>query len=137
MPSADPGHAVKQALRTLARQIAALDKELGQLRSGLTALTESANPALMAARGVGFDSASALLVTAGDNPGRMHSESAFASLCGVSPIEASSGRTVQHRLNRGGDRQANSALWRIAMTRLSTDPRTQPGARRRGSPQRS
>ncbi len=131
VPSADPGHAVKQALRTLARQIAVLDGELTRLRSGLTTLAEAANPELMAARGVGVDSASALLVSVGDNPQRMHSESAFASLCGTSPIEASSGRTVRHRLNRGGDRQANSALWRIAMIRLSTDPRTQAYAARR------
>lgn len=125
-PSADPEHAVKQAMRTLARHIGALDTELDRLRAGLTTLAESANPELMSARGVEVDSASALLVTAGDNPERMRSESAFASLCGASPIEASSGRTVRHRLNRGGDRQANSALWRIAMIRLNTDPRTRP-----------
>ena len=130
-PSADPGQAAKQALRTLARQIAALDAQLDQLRAGLTVLAETANPGLMSARGVGVDSASALLVTAGDNPERMHSESAFASLCGASPIEASSGRTIRHRLNRGGDRQANSALWRIAMIRLTIDPRTQAYASRR------
>ena len=130
-PSADPGHAAKQTLRTLARQIAAVDTELDKLRAGLTTLAESANPELMAARGIGVDSASALLITAGDNPERMRSESAFASLCGASPIEASSGRTVRHRLNRGGDRQANSALWRIAMIRLNTDPRTQMYAARR------
>lgn len=131
VPSADPEQAVKQALRTLARPISALDTELDRLRAGLTTLAESANPELMAARGVGVDSASILLVTAGDNPERMHSESAFASHCGTSPIEASSGRTVRHRLNRGGDRQANSALWRIAMIRLNTDPRTQTYAARR------
>jgi transposase len=130
-PSADPGQAAKQALRTLARQIAALDAELDKLRAGLTMLAETANPGLMSARGVGVDSASALLVTAGDNPERMRSESAFASLCGASPIEASSGRTIRHRLNRGGDRQANSALWRIAMIRLTIDPRTQAYASRR------
>src|SRR5665213_2905091 len=131
VPSADPEHAVKQAMRTLARQIRALDSELGQLRAGLTKLAESANPELMSAHGVGVDSASALLVTAGDNPERMRSESAFASLCGASPIEASSGKTIRHRLNRGGDRQANSALWRIAMIRLNTDPKTQAYAHRR------
>jgi transposase len=130
-PSADPGHAAKQALRILARQIAAVDTELNKLRVGLTQLAESANPELMAARGIGVDSASALLITAGDNPERMRSESAFDSLCGASPIKASSGRTVRHRLNRGGDRQANSALWRIAMIRLNTDPRTQAYAARR------
>jgi len=130
-PAADPGKAVKQTLRTLARHLLALDEELARLRAGLTVLAEAANPELMATRGVGVDSASALLVAVGDNPERMRSESAFASLCGASPIEASSGRTVRHRLNRGGDRQANSALWRIAMIRLNTDARTQDYARRR------
>lgn len=131
VPSPDPEHAVKQAMRTLARQIGALDTQLDRLRAGLTTLTESADPELMSTRGVGVDSASALLVTMGDNPERMRSEPAFASLCGASPVEASSGRTVRHRLNRGGDRQANSALWRIAMIRLNTDPRTQAYAARR------
>lgn len=130
-PSGDPAVAVKQTLRTLARHIQGLDIELARLRAGLTTLAESANPELMATRGIGVDSACALLVAAGDNPERMHSESAFASLCGASPIEASSGRTVRHRLNRGGDRQANSALWRIAMIRLNTDPATQAYAQRR------
>ena len=66
----------------------------------------------------------ALLVAAGDNPERLRSEASFAALCGTSPIEASSGRTVRHRLNRGGNRQANNALWRIAMVRLRVDERS-------------
>ena len=75
-------------------------------------------PTLLAAFGVGPDSAATLLVTAGDNPGRMRSEAAFASLCGSSPIPASSGMTTRHRLNRGGVRQANAALHRIVVVRL-------------------
>ncbi len=82
-------------------------------------------------RGVGPEAAATLLIAAGDNPERMRNESAFASLCGASPIEASSGRTVRHRLNRGGDRQANNALWRIAMVRLRHDERTIAYAQRR------
>jgi transposase len=68
--------------------------------------------------GVGSDSAGALLVAAGDNPDRLHSEAAFSMLCGASPIQASSGKTTRHRLNRGGDRQANAALYRIVVVRL-------------------
>ena len=78
----------------------------------------------MQRHGIGPDSASALLVTAGDNPDRLHSEASFAALCGVSPIEASSGKTRRRRLNRGGDRHANAALYRIALTRARGDQRT-------------
>jgi transposase len=75
--------------------------------------------------------AAALLVTAGDNPQRMRSEAAFANLCASAPIPASSGKTTRHRLNRGGDRRANHALWRIAMVRMSHDPRTRDHVERR------
>jgi transposase len=75
--------------------------------------------------------AGALLVAAGDNPQRLRSEASFARLCGVAPLEASSGKTIRHRLDRGGDRQANNALWRIVMVRLAWDPRTREYAARR------
>ena len=81
-------------------------------------------PQLLQRHGIGPDSASALLVTAGDNPDRLHSEASFAALCGVSPIEASSGKTRRRRLNRGGDRHANSALHHIALTRARADQPT-------------
>ena len=68
--------------------------------------------------------ASALLVAAGDNPERLRNEAAFAHLCGTSPIDASSGKQQRHRLNRSGDRQANSALWHVVLTRMVSDPRT-------------
>jgi transposase len=68
---------------------------------------------------------SALIAAAGDNPGRIRTEAAYAALCGVSPVDCSSGKQQRHRLNQGGDRQANSALWRIAVTGLQHDPRTQ------------
>ena len=87
-------------------------------------LTRVVNPALLGARGVGAETAAALLVAAGDNPDRMRSEASFAALCGTSPIEASSGPIVRHRLNRGGNRHANNALWRIAMVRLRVDERS-------------
>jgi transposase len=75
--------------------------------------------------------AGALLVAAGDNPGRLRSDSAFASLCGASPVPASSGKTNRYRLNRGGDRIANNALWRIVMVRLTCDARTRAYVTRR------
>ncbi len=80
---------------------------------------------------MGVDVAAIGLVAAGDNPERMKSEAAFAALCGVSPIEASSGKVVCHRLNRSGNRQANHALWRIAMVRLTCDPATRAYVERR------
>ncbi len=80
---------------------------------------------------MGPDTAAALLIAAGDNPQRLASDASFAALCGVSPIEASSGKTHRHRLNRGGDRQANAALHRIVITRLRCDPRTRTYQQRR------
>ena len=85
----------------------------------------------MAANGVGPDTASVLLVAAGDNPERMKSERSFAALCALSPVQASSGQTIRHRLNRGDNRQANSALWRIATTRMRTDAATKEYVTRR------
>ena len=108
----------KAALRSLARRYQTLTAEIKELTTQINHLCAQVNPALLAAPGVGADTAATLLVAAGDNPERMHSESSFAALCGVSPVQASSGRTVRHRLNRGGNRQANQALWRIATTRM-------------------
>ncbi|HLV71758.1 MAG TPA: IS110 family transposase, partial [Vulgatibacteraceae bacterium] len=84
-----------------------------------------------AANGVGTDVAGQLLVTTGDNHDRLRSEAAFAMLCGAAPIPASSGKTNRHRLNRGGDRQANKALYRVAICRLRWDPRTRAYMERR------
>jgi transposase len=80
---------------------------------------------------VGTQVAATLLVTAGDNPRRLRTDASFAALCGASPVDASSGKQRRHRLNRGGDRQANSALWRIVFTRMVTDPRTMAYVARR------
>ena len=102
--------AAKRALRALASRHRALTAEIEGLDTELLALCERANPALLGTCGVGAEVASALLVAAGDNPQRMRSEASFAALCGASPIEASSGPRVRHRLNRGGNRQANNAL---------------------------
>ena len=88
-------------------------------------------PGLLALHGVGPDTAALLLVAAGDHPGRLRSEAAWAHLCAVAPIPASSGRITRHRLNPGGDRQANHALWRIVITRMSSHPPTRAYAERR------
>jgi transposase len=128
---ADPASATRRALWHLARRHQALTAELTALNTDLAALTRRAAPRLLARHGVGVQTAGQLLVTAGDNPDRLHSEAALAALCGASPVEASSGKTVRHRLNRGGDRQANNALWVIALTRLRDDPRTRSYAERR------
>jgi hypothetical protein len=105
--------ATKLALRLLGERCAALEAELARLDAELDHLTAQAAPRLRQLCGVGPEIAGALLVAAGDNPGRLHSEAAFSMLCGASPIPASSGKTVRHRLNRGGNRQANTALYRI------------------------
>lgn len=128
---AEPLEATKASLRTLARRYQALTADLDELRGHLDELTTRANPALRAAPGVGADVASILLITAGDNPDRLRTDAAFAALCGASPVEASSGRITRHRLNQGGNRQANHALWRIAMVRLTNDDRTRAYAARR------
>ena len=80
---------------------------------------------LLAVSGVGYDSAAALLIAVGDNSDRMKNQASFAALCGVSPVEFSSGQTQKRRLNRGGNRQANAALYRIVLTRLRWDLATQ------------
>jgi transposase len=131
--AADPVNAVKLALRSLARRWQALDTEITALDAQLTTLINRARPDLVAIRGVGTETAAQLLITCGDNPGRLRSEAGFAALCGAAPIPASSGQTRRHRLSRGGDRQANRALYTIALTRLSTCPRTRAYAARRTS----
>ena len=113
-----PLSASKLALRHLACRCQTLEAEISSLDSQLVELTATACPQLIGAFGVGVDTAGALLVAAGDNPDRLHTEAAFAMLCGCSPIPASSGKTNRHRLNRGGNRQANAALYRIVLVRL-------------------
>jgi transposase len=105
-------------LRCLAERYQLLSAEVATLDTELDRLTAKAAPRLVALFGVGPDSAGALLVAAGDNPDRLRSDAAFSMLCGASPIQASSGKTIRHRLNRGGDRQANAALHRIVVVRL-------------------
>jgi transposase len=126
-----PVTATTLALRSLARRHQQLSAEIRELDKLIEPLVETINPRLLALFGVGPDTAGQLLVTAGDNPDRITSEAAFAMLCGAAPIPASSGRTHRHRLNRGGDRQANAALYRIVLCRLRHDPATRAYAQRR------
>jgi transposase len=120
----DVASLTKFALRMLARRAITLGEEIADIDAILKPLVNETAPELVGALGIGTDAASALLVSAGDNPQRLRNEAAFAHLCGVSPIEASSGKNQRHRLNRSGDRQANSALWHIVITRMVYDPRT-------------
>jgi transposase len=110
--------------RSIARRHQQLTAELKVNNAELARITAETAPALLQAFCIGPDSAAALLITVGDNPERLKSESAFAALCGVSPIPASSGKTNRHRLNLGGDRRANSALHRVVVVRLRHDERT-------------
>ena len=121
------------ALRELAQRVRLLDEQLALVTKRLHRITRDVAPELVAIKGVGPDTASTLLMTAGDNPERMRSEAAFAALCGSNPIPASSGKTNRHRLNRAGDRHANAALWRIVVVRLSCDQRTRDYLAKRDS----
>jgi transposase len=123
--AADPVVATRIALKNLARRYLQLSEEIAELDRLLNRLVAELAPQLIAIVGVGTDTAGQLLITCGDNPGRVHSEAAFAMLCGVAPLPASSGKTQRHRLNRGGDRQANRAIHVIATTRKRCEPRTQ------------
>jgi transposase len=127
----------KQALRSLAHRWQQLDHEVDELERDLHRLTKAAAPRLLAEPGVGPETAAKLLVIASDNPARLRSDAALAALCGASPVEASSGKTKRHRLNKGGDRQGNNALWTIANNRLIHDAETRAYAARRTAEGRS
>ena len=118
--------ATKASLSSLAHRIQALDDELAELDERIEALLVATVPELLEVFGVGPDTAAALVMAAGDNPERLHSEAAWAHLCGVAPVPAGSGKTNgKVKVHDGGDRQANSALWRIVMVRIAHDPDSQ------------
>jgi transposase len=123
--------ATKAALRCLALRVRLLDEEIADIDQFLAPLVSTTAPGLLGLSGVGTITAATLLVSAGDNPERLRNEAAWAHLCGVAPLPASSGKIVRHRLDPGGDRQANSALWRIVMVRLASDPETKDYMERR------
>jgi transposase len=127
-----PTAAAKIALRSLARRIHALEAEIQELDTEMAVIVQRAAPKLRTHMGVGTDVAAALLVAAGDNPDRLKSESSFAAMAGVSPLPDGSGKTDgRHRINTGGNRDANNALWRIVLTRMNHDPRTKTYVARR------
>ncbi|MDQ4092563.1 MAG: transposase [Actinomycetota bacterium] len=127
----DVTSAAVYTLRLLARRVLALTEEIHDLVQRITDTITLHYPTLLTRRGIGPDNTAALLIAAGDNPDRLPSEASFAALCGVSPQEASSGKTTRHKLNRGGDQQANSALYRIALSRLRWNTRTRDYLARR------
>jgi transposase len=129
--AADVQTATKFALRSVARRYQRLSEEIAELDERLDQLVAEAAPELISLPAIGTDHAATLLIVAGDNPERLGSEASFASLCGVSPIEASSGKFVRHRLNRGGDRDANRALHLICVVRMARDQRTREYVSRR------
>jgi transposase len=120
----EPGDGLRRALAALGRRWLALDTEARELETQIAALIGAHAPQLLARHGVGAVTAAQILVTAGANPERLHGDAALAALCGASPVDASSGKTSRHRLNRGGDRAASNALWVIAHVRTISDPRT-------------
>jgi len=127
----DLDSAYRIGLKSLARRYLELHDEIADLDVMIAAIVDELAANLVARNSIGHIGAAQLLLTAGDNPERLRSEASFASLCGVSPVPASSGKTVRHRLNRGGDRAANSALHIIAIGRLRTDQRTKDYVARR------
>jgi transposase len=132
-PGSTVGYATRIALRELGRRAEFLDGQLGRLDELIVPLVAARAPALLGLHGVGPDTAALLLVAAGDHPERLRSEAAWAHLCAAAPIPASSGKITRHRLNPGGDRQANHALWRIVITRMSSHPPTRRYVERRST----
>ena len=123
--------AYRISLKSLARRCLELHDEIADLDAMIGAIVDELAPELVARNSIGRNGAAQLLLTAGGNPGRLRSEAGFAALCGVSPVPASSGKIMRHRLNRGGGRAANSALRIIAIGRLRTDARTKDDVARR------
>ena len=130
-PGSTVGYATRIALRELGRRAQFPGAQPGRLDELISPLVTTHAPGLLALYGIGAHTAALLLIAAGDHPERLRSEAACAHLCGVTPIPASSGKTARHRLNPGGDRQANHALWRIVFTRMGSHPATRAYAARR------
>ena len=124
-------YAVRVALRELGRRVEFLEAQIERLDELIVPLVTVRAPGLLSLYGVGPDTAALLLIAAGDHPERLRSEPAWAHMCAVAPIPASSGKTRRHRLNRGGNREANHALWRIVITRMSAHPATRAYVARR------
>lgn len=132
-PVTDPTSACRQALHVLAKRWIGLRDEIKATEKQMLVLLEELAPTLLAERGVGIDVAARLVIAAGENPERLHSEAAFAALCGTSPVDASSGKTRRHRLNRGGNRSANNALHTVVLHRARRCPETRAYIEKRRS----
>jgi transposase len=130
-PGSTVGYATRIALRELGRRAEFLDSQIGRLDELIVPLVTARAPGLLSVYGVGPDTAALLLIAAGDHPERLRSEAAWAHLCGVAPIPASSGKVTRRRLNPGGNREANHALWRIVITRMGSHPATRAYVERR------
>jgi transposase len=130
-PGDAAGYATRVALRELGRRAVFPGGQLERLNELIVPLVTARAPGLLALYGIGPNTAALLLIAAGDHPGRLRSEAAWAHLCAAAPIPASSGKVTRHRLNPGGDRQANHALWRIVFTRMGSDPATRAYVERR------
>jgi transposase len=131
-PDHSPDAVTKRALGAVARRWRHLNDEILGLNRYIKAILDQLAPDLLALRGVGYETAGQLLITAGDNPARLANERAFAALCGTSPVRAGTGKTNHHvRVNRGGDRHANSALWTITLARMSSHQPTRDYVARR------
>lgn len=131
------GGPVLRAMKDLASRYAYLDNQASDLEADIAAVAQSMNPGLLAAHGVGPDTAAQLLITAGANPDRLTHEPSFAALCGTAPVPASSGKTHRYRLSRGGDRAANNALHRIALVRMASHEETRAYVHRQRAKGRS
>ena len=130
-PGDAAGYAVRTALRELGRRVEFLDAQIERLDDLIVPLVAVRAAGLLSLYGIGPDTAAMLLIAAGDHPGRLRSEAAWAHMCAVAPIPASSGKTRRHRLNRGGNREASHALWPIVITRMSAHPATRAYVKRR------
>jgi transposase len=130
-PGDAAGYSLRIALRELGRRVEFLDAQVARLDELIVPLVAVRAPGLLSLYGVGPDTAALLLIAAGDRPERLRSEAAWAHMCAVAPIPASSGKIRRHRLNRGGNREANHALWRIVITRMSAHPATRAYVERR------
>jgi transposase len=130
-PGSTVGYATRIALRELGRRAEFLDSQIERLDELIVPLVTARAPSLLAIYGIGPDTAALLLIAAGDHPERLRSEAAWAHLCAVAPIPASSGKVTRQRLNPGGNREANHALWRIVITRMGSHPATRAYVQRR------
>lgn len=133
----DPVIATKIAIKSLARRILDINDEVADLDRRIEPLVEELGGNLIQLEGVGTESAGEFIAVAGENPDRLRSEAGFAMLCGACPIPALSGKTQRHRLNRGGNRQANSALHIVVLSRMRMDPRTKRYVERRQAERKS